>query len=280
MPPARIIFWAATLGGIVVSARAILIGPPPLVIAVGYVLAYFAILLSGVFVLRLRMFSDAIVQGNAGARGVVLTFDDGPDPVHTREVLAVLAEHGAKATFFVIGRKAEEHPDVVREIVADGHAVGIHGWAHDRLLSLRSSRRVQKDLRRAMQAIETITGERPLLFRPPIGHTNLTIAREADKLDLETVGWSASARDGLRTTKPKDVLRRITPNLKDGAILLLHDAPERGTRRPSGVAALPEILARIRDRNLKVAHLPDWLDLDQDDDAATGSSTTKRAPPS
>ncbi|MCL2779384.1 MAG: polysaccharide deacetylase family protein [Polyangiaceae bacterium] len=262
MPPARVVFWAATLGAIGTSVRTVVVGPPSLGVAVGFVVAYLAIVLSGVLVLRLRMFSNAIVRGEAGARGVVLTFDDGPDPVHTREVLAVLAAHGAKATFFVIGRKAEAHPDVIREMVAQGHAVGIHGWEHDRLFSLRSAKRVRADLLRAMHSLETITGDVPVLFRPPIGHTNPTIAREVDRLDLETVGWSASARDGLSKTRPEHVTARITPDLKDGAIVLLHDAPERGSRRPAAVAALPEILARIAQRNLSVAHLPDWLDED------------------
>ncbi len=77
---------------------------------------YVTLLLLSVFVLRWRVFVDAIVQGPSGARGIVLTFDDGPDPVWTRRVLDVLDARGVPATFFVIGRKVEEHPDVVREM--------------------------------------------------------------------------------------------------------------------------------------------------------------------
>ena len=131
MPPARIVFWAATIGGIAFTVRSVLTAPPALPICIASAVAYFALLLSGVFVLRLRMFADVIVRGPSEATGVVLTFDDGPDPVHTREVLDALDVHEAKATFFVIGKKAELHRDVVEEILRRGHEVGVHGFDHD-----------------------------------------------------------------------------------------------------------------------------------------------------
>ncbi len=260
MPPARIVFWAATIGGIAFTVRSVLTEPPSLAICVACAGLYFALLLTGVFVLRLRMFADAIVRGPSDATGVVLTFDDGPDPVHTREVLDALDVHQAKATFFVIGKKAELHRDVVEEIVRRGHEVGVHGFAHDRFFSLRGSKRVRADLERAIRVLEVITGKTPLLFRPPIGHTNPTIARIADQLDLTMVGWSVRARDGLARTKSDDVLARISRGLEDGAIVLLHDAPENGTRKPAGVTALPAILERIAAKNLRVTPLSTWLE--------------------
>ena len=263
MPPARIVFWASTLAGIGLTVRSLLAEPPPLPFALAGSVGYVALLLSGVFVLRLRMFADAVVRGPTGATGVVLTFDDGPDPIHTREVLDALDVHEAKATFFVIGKKAEQHRDVVLEIVRRGHAVGVHGFAHDRLFSLRGSKRVREDLMRAVRVLEGITGKTPTLFRPPIGHTNPTIARIADLLDLTVVGWSVRARDGLAGTKPDDVLARISRGLEDGAIVLLHDAPERGTRKPAGVTALPAILERIAAKNLTVVPLTRWLELER-----------------
>jgi peptidoglycan/xylan/chitin deacetylase (PgdA/CDA1 family) len=260
VPAARIVFWAATVAGIAFAARSLLSEPPPLPVALGFALAYVALLLSGVFVLRLRMFADAVVRGPSSATGVALTFDDGPDPVHTREVLDVLDAHEAKATFFVIGHKAQRHPALVREILERGHAVGVHGFAHDRLFSLRGSRRVRADLERAIRTLELITDRTPTLFRPPIGHTNPTIARIADQLDLVVVGWTVGARDGLARTSPADVVARVSRGLEDGAIVLLHDAPERGDRKPAGVAALGAILAAIAARNLRVTPLAAWLD--------------------
>ena len=202
----------------------------------------------------LERFRDA-----AEATGVALTFDDGPDPIHTREVLDVLDAHQVKATFFVIGHKAEKHPELIREMLERGHALGVHGFSHDRLFALRGSRRVREDLERAIRTLEIITDQTPTLFRPPIGHTNPTIARIADQLDLDIVGWSVRAGDGLASAKPADVVKRIARGLEDGAIVLLHDAAERGHRKPAGVTALPEILEQIASRNLRVVPLAGWL---------------------
>lgn len=260
MPFARALFWAATLAGVVFSIRAAVTGPPPVWLAAMAAAAYLALLLAGVFFIRLRVFTDAMNHGPPDARGVVLTFDDGPDPVHTREVLDVLAERGIPATFFVIGAKAEVHPDLIREMIARGHSVGVHGYVHDRLFSLRGTKRVRADLERAMAVLEAITGQRPTLFRPPVGHTSPTIARVVDELELDVIGWSAAGSDGLRWTKPRDVTRRIGRALRDGAIVLLHDTAERGSWKPAGVTALPEILGQLRDKNLRVVPLTDWLE--------------------
>lgn len=259
MPPARIIFFAATLGGIVFAAYSMTTSPPPLWAAIVIAGGYVAVVLSGVFVLRLRMFADAVIRGPRDARGVVLTFDDGPDPVHTRQVLDILDEHDAKATFFVIGRKVEKHPDVVREIVARGHEVGVHGFAHDRFFSLRGPRRVRRDLERAVRALETVTNERPTLFRPPIGHTNPTIARIAEQLDLVVVGWSIAGYDGIAGAAPENVVSRVARHLDDGEIVLLHDAAERDDHEPAALKALADILAAVKDKNLRVAPLGEWI---------------------
>jgi len=197
MPPFRVVLYLATVGMLVMSFRAILVGPPPLELSAIAMTAYFALVLGGVFVLRWRVFVDAVVRGPQGARGVALTFDDGPHPKWTPRVLATLAKHDAKATFFLVARKAEEHPDVVRAILDAGHAVGLHSYAHDRLFALRREGRVRGDLERGIAALEKLTGSRPTLFRPPIGHTNPVIARVVDKLDLTVVGWSAAGRDGV-----------------------------------------------------------------------------------
>ena len=260
MPPARVAFWAATVGVIVMALRAALVEPPPLGWALVAGLGYVAFFLAAVLVLRLRVFVDAVVRAPKGARGVALTFDDGPDPTWTPRILATLAEHGAKATFFVVGRKAEAHPEVLRAILDAGHAVGMHSYAHDRLFSLRSERRVRQDLQQAMAVLERLTGASPALFRPPIGHTNPIVARVVDKLDLVVVGWTISGHDGIASARPADVVARVRRDLRDGAIIALHDAPERGDREPAAVKALPAILDAIAAERLDVVPLAPWTE--------------------
>jgi peptidoglycan/xylan/chitin deacetylase (PgdA/CDA1 family) len=257
--PARVAYFAATVGLFAVPVWSLARAPLPLGLLLGLLLAYGALTTLGVLFLGLRMYVDAVVRGPRGARGVAITFDDGPHPVHTRAVLDALDARSVQGTFFVIGRKAEEHPELVREIVARGHAVGLHSYAHDRLFSLRSAAAVRRDLTRGLEVLEAITGERPRLFRPPIGHTSPLIARVVDELELTVVGWSVRARDGLAGTTAADVLRRVLPGAKDGAIVLLHDAAERGDRAPAGVGALPALLERLEAERVPVVPLEAFL---------------------
>jgi peptidoglycan-N-acetylglucosamine deacetylase len=250
VPPARILFYTATAASIALIARSLVLGPVPVWIALTALGLYLTLLLCGVFFLRLGVFVDAVCRGPADARGVALTFDDGPSPEHTPKVLDLLDKAGVKATFFVIGRKAEAHPELVRAIVAAGHAIGSHSYSHHRLFSLLSAAAVEEDMARSIAVIEKITGQKPALFRPPIGHTNPRIARAVDKLGLSVVGWSVRALDGLASAQPEHVARRVVRGLKDGAIVLLHDAAERGDHTPASLAALPRILSSMRDQKL------------------------------
>ncbi len=259
MPPARVFLFAATCAVLVLAGQSLLGRPPPLWGAALAFVLYSGVILTGVFALRLRMFVDAVTRGPDGARGVALTFDDGPDPATTPRVLDVLDRVGAKATFFVIVRKAEAHPELVKEILARGHAVGLHSYAHDRLFALRSERRVREDLERGIAALEKITGEPPALFRPPIGHTNPTIARVAEDLALMTVGWSVSAHDGTAGANVERVVARVSSRLRDGAIVLMHDASERGTHAPVAADAIERIVEAGREARLDVVPLEGWL---------------------
>lgn len=258
MPPARVLFWLATLGAIGFAARAAIAGPPPMWLAASVALAYVALLVTSVMVLSLRVFVDAIVRGPRGARGVALTFDDGPDPEWTPKALDALDAAGVKGTFFLIGRKVKKYPEVAREIVRRGHAIGLHSHRHDRLMSFRLASTWRRDLQRGLRAIREATGEDTRLFRPPIGHTNPSIPGVLRELRLVTIGWSVSGRDGI-AGDPEDVAARVADGLEDGAIVLLHDAAEREDREPPGVRALPKILDAIREKGLEVVSLEAWL---------------------
>jgi peptidoglycan-N-acetylglucosamine deacetylase len=241
-----------------VSARAVLGNPPNVAFVLAFTAAYLALFLCGIFILRLRVFVDAMVRGPRGAKGVALTFDDGPDPETTKRALDALDAAGAKATFFVIGKKAEAHPETVREILERGHEVGLHSYAHDRLFAMRGASAWRKDLKRCARVLHDITGSRVRIFRPPIGHTVPHTPRVVRELGLRVIGWSVGARDGIRGD-PKDVARRVLEGAHDGAIVLLHDASERGTHEPAGVAALPAILEGLKTKGLEVVPLSEWM---------------------
>jgi len=260
MPLARVLLYVATIGAIALVARSVLVGPVHFAVAAAALVGYIALVLAGVLVLRLGMFADVLWRGEDDDRGVALTFDDGPSAAHTPRILDMLDDAGVKATFFVIGRKAADHPEIVRDIAQRGHAVGVHGYQHDRLFSLRSPAYVRADLERARRTIEEIVGERPKLFRPPIGHTNAVIAKAARALDLTVVGWSVRGLDGVTGARPERVAARIARGLCDGAIVLLHDAAEHDDHEPAAVAALPRILEAMRRKELEGVRVDAWLD--------------------
>lgn len=264
MPIARVVLYVATIGAIAVLVRSLFFEPIPLEAAGIALFAYIALVTSGTLFLRLGMFADVTWRGPKDARGVALTFDDGPSPEHTPRILELLDEAGVKATFFVIGKKADAHPELVRAIHARGHSLGVHGYLHDRLFSLRAPSFVEHDLERAVASLERITGDRPRLFRPPIGHTNARIAGAAKKLRLEIVGWSVRGVDGLRGARPARVVARVVPKLRDGAIVLLHDAAERDDFVPASLAALPKILEAMARKNLPGVTVDRWALLGED----------------
>ncbi len=251
MPPARIALWVSSLAGLALLARTLLFDPPPLWLALSAMIAYIALATAGVLVPQLEMYGDVLWRGEPGNNTVALTFDDGPHPKTTRKVLEILAQGGHRATFFVVGRKARQYPEVMREIHAAGHAIGLHGYAHDRLYSLKPPSYVVSDIERTQQAIEEACGVRPTLFRPPVGYVSSRTAVGARNAGVTLVGWSARGIDGFAATSPQRVVQRIEPRLKDGAIVLLHDAAEREDFVPASLEALPEILRTITERGLK-----------------------------
>ena len=172
MPPARIALWVFSAGGIALLLRTLLIGPVPTWLAVLAFLAYATYCTLGVIVPQLEMYGDVEWRAEPGSKSVALTFDDGPNPTTTRRVLSILAERGHKATFFVVGRKAKLHPDVVREIHEAGHAIGCHGYVHNRLYCFKAPDHVAADIDRTQRAVEEATGARPTLFRPPVGYVS------------------------------------------------------------------------------------------------------------
>jgi len=268
VPAARILFYVATFGALALVARSLLIGPVPAWITLAALALYTAIVLAGVLFLRLRMFVDAVCKGPDDARGVALTFDDGPSPTHTPKVLDLLDRAKVKATFFVIGKKAEAHPEIVRDIVARGHTLGSHGYAHPRTFAMLGKSAVRSDIVRSLDVLEKVTGTRPTLFRPPIGHTNPRIAKVVDELGLTVVGWSVRAIDGLATADATKVAARVVRGLEDGAIVLLHDAAERETHVPASLAALPRILDGMQARNLDGVSVTDLMEGSSEEEAA------------
>jgi peptidoglycan/xylan/chitin deacetylase (PgdA/CDA1 family) len=163
------------------------------------------------------------------------------------------------ATFFVLGEKVRAAPEVLRAMAAAGHEIGTHGETHDRRLSLRSPDAIVAEIERSLRAVAAATGVRPSFFRPPMGHVSPRTAAAARRLGLKLVLWSVRARDGRASTTAEQATRRIIAGLRPGAIVLMHDAAERGDRVPVAATALPAILQETARRGLQCVTLSQLL---------------------
>lgn len=189
---------------------------------------------------------------------VAITIDDGPDPQVTPAVLAQLREAGAVATFFCIAERALAHPALLREIVAQGHAVQNHSMRHSHRFSLSGPAGFRREIAAAQDVFEGLTGTRPRCFRAPAGLRNPFLAPVLHALGLTLVSWTRRGFD-TREADPAKVLRRLVgPGLRAGDILLLHDghAALAPTGRPVILEVLPALLQRLHAAGLRTVCLP------------------------
>ncbi|MYC84491.1 MAG: polysaccharide deacetylase family protein [Acidimicrobiia bacterium] len=169
-------------------------------------------------------------HGPAPGPVVYLTFDDGPHPVHTVEVLDLLRRHGARATFFVVGTMVERFPHVLHRIVLEGHTVANHTWNHENLAKL-SGEAIDRTLERTQ---EILGANATACIRPPYGALDELARQRAEEHGLDVIMWTASASDWTDVTA--DVIaERIVAGAVDGGIILMHDGGGDRTRTVQGL---------------------------------------------
>jgi peptidoglycan-N-acetylglucosamine deacetylase len=193
--------------------------------------------------------ADGVERRVDGGEGLALTFDDGPDPRWTPAVLDLLRRHRARVTFCVVGEHVAAHPELVRRIADEGHALCDHTWTHDQALTSRPTAVLRTELRRTYDAIVAATGGRkPLYFRAPAGHWSPRVVAEARRLGLRPLGWSVDPAD-WRGPPPAAIASRVMQGAAPGAIVLLHDG--YGDRAAT-VTALEAILRALTERRLSL----------------------------
>lgn len=176
-------------------------------------------------------------------RAVWLTIDDGPDEHDTPRILDLLDEHRARATFFVVGERAARRPDLLREILRRGHQIGHHTHTHPAgSFWCAGATRLSVELDRALDVLRD-AGVRPEFFRPPVGIKHLFLARALAVRRLHCVGWTIRSGD-CHSDSPEQLVAAITPRLRAGAIILLHEGPSvPQSIRIKGIALLLEAIA-------------------------------------
>ncbi|TDO63853.1 peptidoglycan/xylan/chitin deacetylase (PgdA/CDA1 family) [Kribbella sp. VKM Ac-2571] len=172
---------------------------------------------------------------------VVLTFDDGPDATYTPMVLGILAQYGAKATFFEVGQNVQKHPELTKRVHEAGHSVQNHTWTHADLRNLGAAA-FRQQVTSTDTTIRTQIGSTPACLRPPYGGVNATVRQRAKALGKDLVVWTVDSRDW---TKPGTaaIVQRVLKNVHSGSVILMHDG---GGNRTQTVAALPVILKALK----------------------------------
>jgi len=176
-----------------------------------------------------------------GAKVIGLTFDDGPDPTYTPQVLAVLQQFQVTATFFMIGWEVAARPDLVRQVAADGEGIGNHTWNHVDLTTLNPAAwPIQVDQTTAL--LDSLTGRHVTCLRPPGGHLNPQVDAMLGTRGLTPVVWDDDPRDWTRPGTAA-IVRGVLAEARPGAIVEMHDG---GGNRSETVQALPAIITGLR----------------------------------
>ena len=188
---------------------------------------------------------------------VALTFDDGPSPNITPQVLDILKKNNIKATFFLIGRNLKQFPKIGQQIVADGHTVGNHTWHHWRHLMMDFT--AAHEIEDTAALIYEVTGVKTSLFRPPNGFLNNGLADYALKQKEAVVLWSVDSGDWRGSRASVDgLVNRVVEGVKPGGIVLMHDG---GGDRSRTVQALPKIIEELTRRGYEFVSVPELLQM-------------------
>jgi peptidoglycan/xylan/chitin deacetylase (PgdA/CDA1 family) len=227
------------------------------VVMAGVLLAGGLVLWVGANDPTVQWFGHVITHGDRGDRRVALTFDDGPDDPFSLMVSAILDTHGAKGTFFEVGKAIDARPEIARALYADGHLLGNHSYHHDywRWLDPR-----YPELDRTQDAFQQQLGICPAFFRPPHGQRTPFMLAHASSKNMVTATWDVSAGD-WSATDGAEVARRILDQVRPGSIILLHDGID-GTvtaDRTVLIDALPIILDGLKAKGLEPVRLDQLL---------------------
>jgi peptidoglycan/xylan/chitin deacetylase (PgdA/CDA1 family) len=155
-------------------------------------------------------------------KAVLLTFDDGPDPMITPQILELLKKNNRKAVFFLIGEKAQKYPDLVAKIVEAGHTIGNHSFRHGYFFDFKSSRKMIEEIKTTSEILEKQSGKKIEFFRPPFGVTNPNLKKALSITKLNSIGWSFRSFD-TGNQSPEKITSKIKKQIKGGDIFLFHD---------------------------------------------------------
>lgn len=213
---------------------------------------------------RSSFYGKVWANGNRDCPQIALTFDDGPNEPYTSRVLRILGQHSVRATFFVIGRNAQRHPDICRRIVNSGNVIGNHSYDHRKSLCLRSGKAIAREIELTHRTIYESTGVEPTLFRPPYGYRTPWLIRTARRLGYTVVTWDNMTTDWKAGKSHSEITRSIIRRAKAGSVIVLHDGRNTmpGYDRSQMLDALPLLIEALREKGFGFVTVPELLGLE------------------
>jgi len=191
-----------------------------------------------------------IWHGDRSSNHVYMTFDDGPDPKWTPKVLDILKKHHIKATFFLLGERANRYPEIVRRIQNEGHEIGSHTYTHSDGYNA-DDQKIRDELIRTDKTIKKITGSPPKYFRPPFGFFNYRYFRIAEDLGYKIILWSFDVGD-WNNLSAEELTNKLTSQAMGGSIILLHD---KGENKQALISALRKAIKQLKAKGLEFSSL-------------------------
>lgn len=183
---------------------------------------------------------------------IAITFDDGPHPEYTLDVLKILERYQAKATFFCIGHRIEKYPAIVKAISKKGHDIGNHSYSHDVMIDFSSTDQWLQDIKKTDQIIHQVIGKKNVIFRPPFGVTTPKLAKALRSTEHTVIGWNIRSFDTV-TKNPERIFRRICRQIRPGTVILLHD------KQKNVLSVLEHVLQFLQDNDYKTLTINELL---------------------
>ncbi|MCM3745369.1 polysaccharide deacetylase family protein [Sporosarcina luteola] len=200
------------------------------------------------------------LQGPADQKRVALTFDDGPDPRFSNDVLDVLKQYNVPATFFVLGSRAVANPEIVKRMQSEGHVIGNHTYAHPNLVEESDLGTLEQEVTRTEDALNGIIGYRTKLFRPPYGFLYNELVEKLRDMNYYVIGWSVDSLD-WQEDPPEVIASNVLDIIYPGAIILMHDGAESGGDRTNTIKSLHQIIPALQEQGYEFVTVPELLNI-------------------
>ncbi|HAC64481.1 MAG TPA: polysaccharide deacetylase [Cyanothece sp. UBA12306] len=228
-------------------------------------LAFYSILISIiVYILnkiaktsKFQLIGDYVTHVKTQEKAIALTYDDGPSPIYTNQLLTLLERLQVKATFFVIGKNIEQYTDTVRLIITKGHELGNHSYSHQQLV-LKKPSFIREEIEKTEQILHQLGVNQEIHFRAPFGFKLFILPYILSNMGKKNIMWDVDPKD-YASSDPDLIENYIIEHIKPGSIILLHDG---GSDRSATVAATERIIPKLRNKGYKFKTISELLLLD------------------